>query len=158
MDIVLDSCVLIDLVQQYTNFSSNKDSFLLEKSNEISDNIAREINKLIQKRRNGYYSGYIVASTFSFVELARKILDFNIKIEKLKAFIDQPPEWVVIEATSPNLLEYLVLIPKVVGKNKKIEWADALVVATALSRQDFILSTLDNRIQRIPILKNKILC
>jgi predicted nucleic acid-binding protein len=157
MDIVLDTCILIDLVQQYTNFLGSTIDFSIQDSTDITKNVAKRLNELIVKKRNGYYVGYIVTSTFSFIELARKISDFNIQNDKLKAFIEQPPDWLIIEATTPALLEYLVLIPKRISNGDSVEWADAIVVATALSRQDFLLGTSDRTIRKIPILRGKLL-
>jgi predicted nucleic acid-binding protein len=157
MDIVLDTCILIDLEQQYTNFLGSTIDFSIQDSTDITKNVAKRLNELIVKKRNGYYVGYIVTSTFSFIELARKISDFNIQNDKLKAFIEQPPDWLIIEATTPALLEYLVLIPKRISNGDSVEWADAIVVATALSRQDFLLGTSDRTIRKIPILRGKLL-
>lgn len=158
MDIVLDSCILIDFLDQYTKSDQKENNFILQTSHDISEKTCKEINKLISSY-SIYPSGYIVVSTFSFTELARKIDSIKISFtpEQLKAFLDQPPEWLYIQSTDPSLLEYLEMIPKRVMRNSAIEWADAIIVATALTRQAFVLATTDIRIKKIPMLKGYLL-
>jgi len=163
-DIVLDTnCLKVLLGQYYKYPGKNRDTDVrFHADNTLNPTVVRLINQIISSH---FYGGgnYVVASTFAFVEIARQfaeISDGKFLIQQFKAFIDQPPVWFVIAAVEKSLYEHLLEISATVkmpgGDYKKIEWADAIHYATALSRDNCKLATTDVRLRQLDIF-NKII-
>jgi len=90
----------------------------------------------------------------------RRLLGLRFSIEQFKAFIDQPPEWLVIEFVSKDLLIFLCELPAEIqisnGSIKPLEWADAIYVATAMNRgKNSLRAATDQSIKAIPIMNER---
>jgi predicted nucleic acid-binding protein len=157
-DIVCDTNILADLLIQYFR---NINSFpLFKESEKINKRLCIRLNKIVESEDR---KAYIIASTFAFVELARKfnsIFNNSITLYQFRAFIDQPPDWFLIQNLDHNYFPEMLSIPENVILNdelKVIEWADALHVATALRREHFIFATTDLRLKNLPLIKDNII-
>jgi hypothetical protein len=138
---------------------THKGSFSLE--------LVRKLNNIIKwsAGEDVTYSGVVVCSTLAFVEIARKFDEISAKrftMDQFASFIDQPPEWFIIAALDRNLFRDLSSLPgKVVlpnGKETPIEWADAIHMATALSRDEpWLLAVTDSKIQATVVFEGKII-
>jgi len=171
VDIVLDSNVLADfLIQYFGPARYGQANFIAQDS--ISKELSRRINQIIhwhrweiEEENTTQYPGLIVVSTLAFVEIARQweiIVDRRFTIEQFAGFIEQPPEWFVIEPIDEHLVEAFSYLPIEIltpsGKIKPIEWTDAVHIATALSRgEQCLLATTDRRIEQIESLHGRIL-
>jgi len=86
-------------------------------------------------------NGFIIASTFAFVELINKfdvVFSGTITIERLVSILVQPPSWLIIEDININTALNFCDVPSLVdGEN--ISSDDAVHIATALQRGDNIL-------------------
>jgi predicted nucleic acid-binding protein len=160
-DIVLDTMILSEFLAQYFDHPDKNGYF--KAIDPISPQMARIINSIIKSHKD-IGINYIVASTFAFVEIARKfneIADSRFDLEKFNAFVNEPPEWFIIQPVDTSLFLYLARIPAEVmmqDKNpKNIEWADAIHLATAMSRERCLLATTDSLIKQIEIFKSNII-
>jgi len=161
-DIVLDTNILADFLAQYFgNFEEHKRFYPAK--NTMNSKRVRVINKIIK-----YYEieqrNFVVASTFAFVEISRKwdiIVNKRFKLEKFSAFVEQPPEWFLVSPVESSLFSELLEIPASVkmpaGNFKPIEWADAIHLATAMSRENCLLATTDSSIKQVEIFKENII-
>ena len=86
-------------------------------------------------------NGFIIASTFAFVELINKfdvVFSNIITIERLLSILAQPPSWLIIEEINTETALYFCDVPNSVdGENVSSD--DAVHVATAMQRGDNIL-------------------
>jgi predicted nucleic acid-binding protein len=166
-DIVLDTNIVADFLAIYFERSVSIDGLFYPKYR-INQQLCERINLVINEYRYGpgvFSKGLIVASSFSFVEIARKfdVVVYNrFSIEQFKAFIDSAPEWFLIEPVTPDLFLLFNEVPERVdvgeGVLESIEWSDAIHVVTALSRGgSSLLCTTDHRIKKIPSIVNRIL-
>jgi predicted nucleic acid-binding protein len=87
------------------------------------------------------FPGHLVASTLAFVEMSRKweeIVQGRFDVAQMAAFIEQPPEWFVIESLDEALVSVLCDVPAYVqmpeGDIRSLEWTDAVHIATTLIR------------------------
>ena len=157
-DLVCDTDILSEILTQYLN-NSYTPHFV--SNGFLSSTIEFHLNETI--KNSMYTKGFVIASAFAFVELARKfdsIFKGTISILKFRAFIDSPPEWFLIEPLSLDLFEPLRTLPSyIVSKkaSKPIEWADAIHVATALLRENCYLATTDQRLRDIDLIKEMII-
>lgn len=172
VDIVLDSNVLADFLMQYFGTARyGQASFIAQDS--ISKELSRRVNQIVRWHRWDLYDenvlqypGLIVASALAFVEISRQwatIVKNRFTIEQFAGFIEQPPEWFVIEPIDESLVEVFSYLPVEVlmasGKIKPLEWTDAIHAATALRRgEECLLATTDRRLERIASLQDRILC
>jgi len=166
-DIVLDTNILADLLAQFYSSEFHKNG-LFQASAILERPWVQHINSIIQWHTDyetllGDESpGLVVASTFAFVEIARKFDDIShgrFTISQFQAFISQPPGWFFIASCDYALLEPLELLPASVAlpnhKFKRIELADAIHAATSLSRDHSYLATTDSRLKAIDILQTE---
>ncbi|WP_153306567.1 hypothetical protein [Desulfogranum japonicum] len=116
-DIVLDTNILAELLIQYFSNKNSVDSFQVEPINKINNVLADAINKIISWHQ-GYvdeeFPGFVISSTFGFVEISRKFVEISnsaYTVEQLASFIEQPPEWFLIASVDINLFNYLKLLP-----------------------------------------------
>lgn len=170
-DLVLDTNILADIIAQYYQNKTLVDHGFV-RNGWLSDDITHNINKILKPHVTTYLfdeephtQGYIVASSMGFVEIARKfnvISQHRFTVAQMAALISQPPDWLLIESVSKDLLEFLCILPTEVqlkhGGMAPLEWADAIHVATALSRGDnCMIATTDRTIQEIKIMSGRVL-
>lgn len=161
-DIVLDTNILADFLAQYfSDFQVHKR--FSPANNTMNAERVRVINKII-KSHEVEQSNFVAASTFAFVEISRKweiIVKGRFTVEKFSAFVDQPPDWFLIPAVESSLFPEFLEIPANVkmskGLSKPIEWADAIHLATAMSREYCLLATTDRRIRQVESFKENII-
>lgn len=164
-DIVLDTNILSEFLAQYfEQFRTNLNFSVkhLKTTNRLNDQIHRKICAVIRSfHTTGVYR--VVASTFAFLEIARKFEEIaanRFSIEEFRGFIDQPPEWFEIVPVDEALFLPLLSIPAhvFIGTQKRyIEWADALHLATALTREKYLFATSDHRLKELPTFKENII-
>ncbi|MBV7330950.1 hypothetical protein KFU94_22460 [Chloroflexi bacterium TSY] len=147
-DILLDTNVLADLLSIF--FSENyRASRRFQPYQTISRELARRINQIVLWHDDNGYDGedspqgLIISSSFAFVEIARQfqaIANDRFTLAQFQSFIAQPPPWFFISALDESILKHLSYLPGEViipnGRVKSIELADALHIATALSRDN----------------------
>jgi len=131
----VDTCVLTDIISQYD--PSNPHKLLSERQN-LKNEMLVVVNGIIGDDDK---DGYIIASTFAFVELINKfdvIFSGVITIERLVSILVQPPSWLIIEDINIDTALNFCDVPNSVdGEN--ISSDDAVHVATAMQRGDDIL-------------------
>ncbi|MCP4150655.1 MAG: PIN domain-containing protein [bacterium] len=166
MDIVLDTMHLNILLEQYFEFPGKaRDIDVRFNSYTIFNaETVNLINKIVRSYWEDGGVNRVIASTLAFIEIARKFAELSrerFRLEQFRAFIDQPPEWFHIAAVEKSLYLYLLEIPRVVempgGDYKNIEWADAIHLATAMSRDSGVLATTDVRLRQIKTLATRII-
>ena len=165
-DIIIDTNILADLLAQYYGDEIDKYGSFASKGF-LNPALVRKLNNILRwsAGENIRYSGVVVCSTLAFVEIARKFDEISanrFNIHQFASFIDQPPEWFIIAPVDRNLFQYLCRIPGNVFlrgvKEKSIEWADAIHMATALSRDEpWLLAITDSRIQAAVVFEGKII-
>jgi hypothetical protein len=167
VDIILDTNVLADLLAQYYE-DEVRYGGVFESKGFLNPELVRKLNKIIgwyTATDDGLYPGLVTASSFAFVEIARKfdeIAEDRFTLDQFAEFIDQPPEWFIVSAVDTNLFFYLCKLPgQVRTPNNKvlpIEWADAIHMATATSRDEpWLLAATDSRIQAAVALRGRII-
>lgn len=171
-DVVLDTNVLADFLAQFFGAAQRGRTSFVEQDT-ISRELARKINQIV--RWYGWnsnvvdddeeqYPGKVVASAFAFVEIARKWADIvrdRFTVEQMASFVEQPPEWFVIEPVDENLVLAFCDIPTDVltthGQIRSLEWPDAVHIATAFGRgDDSLLAVTDVQIRRVAILQGRL--
>ena len=163
MDIVLDTNILSDLLVQYFSTDFHRSSKFYA-SQFISEATAREINLRVKWHSeevdhfgdNVGAAGLVIASTFAFVEIARQFDEISAgrySLDQFRTFIEQPPNWFFAAAVDTTLARYLCQVPAYVrlahGGYEPMEVADAIHVATALSRDRTLLAATDKRIRQV---------
>ena len=146
----VDTCVLGDILKQYDGLNSSK---ALVGSKFLKPSIKKILNIAIES--DGDY-GMIFTSSFSFVELINKFTEIfkesSFSIDKLNAFLKQPPGWITIEDMGEELTNWLRLVPLMTTEGEAISGDDAIHIATAMSRQDeIIFCTSDLRLAQLDI-------
>lgn len=137
---LVDTCVLSDIVRQYDPRNPHN---ILSEGRFLKRDMLRVVNRIISDENEE--KGYIIASTFAFVELINKldvIFSGDISLERMMAILNQPPSWLIIEdIKNETALNYCDVPNSIDGEN--ISSDDAIHVATALQRGDdiFILTT-----------------
>mgnify|MGYP000939271724 CR=1 FL=1 len=131
--------------------------------------LVKRINQIIRYHSDFSWNddgepGLVVASAFAFIEIARKfdaIVMQRFSVTQFAAFIDAPPNWFKISPVDKDLLPALHGLPANViienGSQRPLELADAIHVATAISREKFLLVATDERIISLTPLKSHIL-
>jgi len=165
-DIVLDTNILSEFLAQYFKQRQKNGHFTaqnIETTNILNYRVVKEIREII-KSYDYIGSHLVVASTFAFLEIARKFEEISgnrYSIEQFSGFIDQPPEWFLVASLDESLFLDLLRIPPYVkmpgGQLKNIEWADAIHLATALSRENCLLATTDSRLKQLHDFQNNII-
>ncbi len=154
-DIILDTNVLADLLAQYYELPFlEKGVFRSYKT--LNSKLVKEINKTIS-----LHTGLIIASTFAFVEIARqfqKVSQDRFTVDQFAAFIDQPPDWFFISSVDVAILPHLAHLPSEIrlpnGKVEAMELADAIHLATAMSRDNCLIAATDGRMLQVTFLKS----
>ncbi len=157
-DIVLDTNILSEFLAQYFQQRRKSGYFSyhhIETTDLLNHRVVKEIRGII-KAYDYMRSHLVVASTFAFLEIAGKFAEVSgnrFTIEQFSGFIDQPPEWFWVAPLDESLFLELLRIPPYVtmpgGQLKNIEWADAIHLATALSRENCLLATTDTRLKQL---------
>lgn len=161
-DIIVDTDILSDLLIQY--YSTFKENNCFSESDKISKILAIKINEIVKRYTEDTCMYHVIASSFAFVEIARKftvIFNGNLDLYKFRHFINEPPEWFRIASLDMAITEKLSQIPGYVitanGKNESIEWADAIHIATAISRDKWYFATNDHKIKSLTIYQSNLL-
>jgi len=173
-DVVLDTNVLADFLAQFFG-SAQRGRAPFTKQDTVTRELARKVNQIVHwhdwnfelgsEEDGARHPGLIVAVTFAFVEIARKWTDIvreRFTVEQMAGFIEQPPEWFVIEPVDENLVEAFCDVPTDIltarGEMRSLEWADTIHVAVAFGRGDnCLLAATDGEIRRIDVLQNRLL-
>jgi len=167
-DIILDTNILADLLAQYYDSAFSKRG-LFDNYRTLNKDLVREINKIVAWHTENDWgddlldpTGLVIASTFAFVEIARKfqeIAEDRFTLDQFAAFIDQPPEWFFISSVDAILLPYLTHLPAEVklsnGGTKPMELADAIHLATAMSRDEYLIAATDERMRQVSFLSER---
>lgn len=131
--VYVDTCVLADILAQYNPLKPHKK---LEERPFLKKNMVKLVNKIVEDENGD--SGYIVASSFAFVELINKIntiFSGYMKIERMMSIMSQPPSWLIIEPMNEQTAYYFCDVPNVVN-GENVSSDDSVHVATALQRGD----------------------
>jgi hypothetical protein len=165
-DIVVDTNILSEILIQYFRNDAKRTGYIAPYGN-LSRNITRALNRIIKYHSEDIFDdefspGLVIASTFAFVEIARKFNELSLgeySISQFAAFIESPPEWFRISPLDTDLLPFLYQLPINVRGNDgaPLELADAVHVATALSREEFWMIATDKTIVALEILRDKLL-
>lgn len=102
----------------------------------LKKDMVRLVNRIVEDANGD--SGYIVASSFAFVELINKIgtiFSGNMKIKRMMSIMAQPPSWLIIEPLNDQTANYFCDVPNVVN-GENVSSDDSVHVATALQRGD----------------------
>lgn len=163
-DLALDTDALADFLAQYYG-DAGRGTANFAPSDWLSQRAVTFINRILMDYRSDEsVSGYVVASTFAFLEIIRKwdaLIKDRIKPYQMRAFLDSPPAWFLVAAVDTALLPSYYRLPASVemegGDIKSIEWTDAIHAATALSRHEpphsrCYLQTRDMRLVRIELI------
>lgn len=162
-DILVDTNILAEILIQFFSIKFKETGYFT-----ISDVLDKNLTKLINNIVNAHTCSigfqFVVISTCAIIEIARKFKEISedkYNIYQFKQFINQPPEWFLIEELNENLCVNLYSIPSSVtlrnGKTKPVEWMDSLHLATALSREDCLFATTDGTLKNIHTFKNMII-
>ena len=166
-DIVLDTNILADMLAQYFEENFRERGYFTSKG-QINEDLVSRINHILRwhvEDNDTPYPGLVIASTFAFLEIARqfdRIVNQRFTLVQFAAFIDQPPEWFLVSAVDQSLFLHLSNLPRDIslpnGDRRPIEWADAIHIATALSRDEpCLLATSDNSIRAVELLVDRII-
>lgn len=153
-DIVIDTDILADFLIQY--FTYFEEGSLFSETKRLSEPLIRKLNGIVKLHRYSTGTHFVIASSFAFVEIARQFVRISanqFSLEQFRRFINEPPEWFLITSLSSDLLIQLAEVPSHVtmpsGQVEPIEWADAIHIATAISRDNWYFATTDSRIRNI---------
>ena len=131
--VFVDTCVLADILAQYNPLKPHE---RLEERSFLKHDMVRMVNKIVEDVNGD--SGYIVTSSFAFVELINKmdsIFSGVMRIERMMSIMNQPPSWLIIEPVNEQTANFYCNIPNVVN-GENVSSDDAVHVATALQRGD----------------------
>lgn len=131
--VFVDTCVLADILAQYNPLKPHE---RLAESPFLKKNMVKLVNRIVEDVDGD--SGYIVASSFAFVELINKIgtiFSGSMKIERMMSIMSQPPSWLIIEPLNEQTANFFCDVPNVVN-GEHVSSDDAVHVATALQRGD----------------------
>lgn len=131
--VFVDTCVLADILAQYNPLKPHE---RMSETPFLKKDMLRLVNRIVEDSVGD--SGYIIASTFAFVELINKmetIFSGKMKIERLMAIMSQPPSWLIIEPVDELTANYYCDVPNVVN-GENVSSDDTVHVATALQRGD----------------------
>lgn len=134
--VFVDTCVLSDILLQYNPMQPHT---RMVESVFLRRNMLKYVNRIVEDEECG--SGYIIASTFAFVELFNKIetiFSGKVSLERLKSIISQPPSWLIIEPLECSTAKCFCDVPNVV-KGENVSSDDAVHIATALQRGDKLI-------------------
>ncbi len=151
-DVVLDTGALADVLAQFFQ-SSDQPLPRFRQSQFISYEVARRLNHIV--RSDGRF--VVVASALAFVEIAHQwedIIAGRLSPVQLAAFLDDPPEWFIVAPVDQDLVPLFLDVAAAVtmprGRVEPVEWTDAVHAATALSRDNAVLTSSDRRLEHLP--------
>lgn len=131
--VFVDTCVLADILAQYDPLKPYEP---MVESPFLKRDMVRLVNKIVEDVNGD--AGYIVASSFAFVELINKlgsIFSGKMKIERMMSIMSQPPSWLIIEPVNEQTANFYCEVPNVVN-GENVSSDDTVHVATALQRGD----------------------
>ena len=131
--VFMDTHVLSDILRQFNPMYPNSP---VSQSAFLSSDMVRILNPIVQEPN---INGIAIVSSFAFIELINKFDQIfrkgELKIERLSAFLQQPPEWLIIEDVNIETAFHSCEVPEsVLGKGISVD--DAVHVATAIQRGD----------------------
>jgi hypothetical protein len=155
-DIVLDTHVLVDFLEQFYSNNIVGNGLFVEKGF-LNKKIVQKINTILTLYRNEelFANGLVVTSIFSFIEIARKftiVSEGKFNIYQFRAFLENRPEWVEIAPLNNEMFLRFFDVPNsVIIKDEvlPIEWPDAVHCVTYLMRDSAFIATHDSRIKAI---------
>lgn len=136
---MLDSGHLVELLEQY--YDENRANYgygRFRSEGLFSNKFTGRLNNIIRSRE-GLHLGFVIASTFTFVEISRKweeMVGNRFTEEQFYVFVREPPTWFNIAPVDDQLTPFFLNIPNYNSKLEPIEWTDAICMATVLSRGD----------------------
>jgi len=170
-DIVIDTNILADLLAQY--YEDNvRDEGRFEDKGSLNKDLVRALNTILKwhlqaniEDESSSFPGLVVASSLAFVEIARQfdeIANRCFTVEQFAAFIDQPPEWFFISPVDSAIFPHLCNLPREIelpnGSIRSIEWADAIHIATAMSRgEGCLLAITDWTMKEVDVVRERII-
>lgn len=172
--VVLDTVAVGDFLAQYFDKAgANRGTGRFVPSGRITRELARRLNRVLDVHQSDLAGiefqqdsgSSVVISSFAFVELVRKwneIVGARFEMLEFRGFLQQPPEWIVIDPLDESVMPAFVDVPNYVfdedGNQLAIEWTDAVHVATAISRgENALLATSDTKLLRIPYLSGRLI-
>ncbi len=171
--VILDTVVMGEfLAQFFDRQAASRGAGRFVPAGWITNDLARRLNRILDLQCSGFldedspHSGSgVVISSFAFVELVRKwddIVEGRFGMLEFRVFLDQPPEWVIIDPLDEFLTQAFAEVPSRVldhnGNWLSIEWADAVHAATTISRgRNAMLATSDKKMTLIPELKGRVI-
>lgn len=152
-NLTLDTGALSDFLTQYFA-SDRRDQPQFMRSGLLPSAVIWQMNRIAK----GSGDAVVVASSLAFVELTKKwdnLVSGAFSVSQLAAFIENPPEWFVIDPIDNSILPFFARCPSAIisakGQEEPIEWTDAVHIATALSRSPCFLVTTDQRINQLQL-------
>ena len=146
----LDTHVFADFLLQYDSSLPNN---LLEPKGYLSDRIVKKMNPLIEGEGR---DGIVLTSAFSVVEVLNKFPEIykevsepNRLMTKLYGFLKQTPDWFLIDEINISTTVSLIDVPNNNTKGESISGDDAILLATALQRDNVFFCTFDNRLDNL---------
>ncbi len=149
-DCFLDTHVLSDFLFQFDSSMPNNN---LEPRGFLTRKMLQKINPLIEGEGR---DGIVITSVFNIVEVLNKIIDIygdnaEKMIIKLYGFLNQTPEWFLIDDINITTANALIDVPIRNHLGDAISGDDAILIATALMRDNVFFCTFDNRLEGLNI-------
>ncbi len=137
MDIVLDSDHLVELLEQYYDEKrADRGYGRFGSEGLFSNRLTSRLNNII-RNSEGLHLSFVIASTFTFVEISRQweeMVGNKFTEEQFYVFVKEAPTWFNIAPVDDQLAPFFLNIPNDNSKSEPIEWTDAIHMATVLSR------------------------
>lgn len=147
IECTVDTHILAEILMQY---NSALPFLPLIETEILQSGIVRKLNTCICSEG---VEGIIASSAFAFIEIINQfdtVSRNGFSISKLLAFIQQPPDWFIVEPYNLETNYHLIKVPKINTIGENVELADAIHVATALQRgPNTMLLSLDGVLSRI---------
>lgn len=143
----VDTCVFSDILRCY---DCQTMSLFMKPLKFLNHDMIRILNQVLDSNQ-----GNIIVSSFVFIELINKFdeifKDDELSIERLKAILKQPPQWLIIEDVNNGVVKASISVPPYVSTGG-ISMDDTIHVATAISRGDemYFLTT-DSKLIKLNI-------
>lgn len=152
--VFVDTCVLSDIICQYDPSQPHnklaEGAFLKKDMLKVVNSIVEDIEET---------TGYIIASTFAFVELINKFnkifVGTGVTLDRVRALLCEPPSWLIVEEINDRTASCFCDLPSAIN-GSSVSSDDAIQLATAMQRgDDLIFLTTDHIISqmRIPRIK-----
>lgn len=143
----VDTCVFTDILRCY---DSKTMVINMKPLSFLNRDMIRVLTQVL-----GDNQGYIVVSSFVFIELINKFdkifRNDDFSVERLKAILKQTPHWLIIEDINNYVAKASISVPSYIDK-EGISIDDTIHVATAISRGDeMYFLTKDTKLKRLSI-------